>query len=518
MYYISDIHLNHKLLKKFPLYATDLEVVTYIKQLIKKMINSATDRTNEDYLLIIGDISFNFEISVIFYTELAKYWNDCRKIIVVLGNHELWDFNKRGTSRSQAFTVDKIIEQYRNLFSRLGICFLQNDLLLADGKIVSEEQLKSIAPDELKYVCQHNPAIILGGIGFSGLCQEINATQGIYRNAITSFEEDIKQTKRFASIYDKVKAVLGGDRIIILTHTPKENWSNEDYYSGWIYVSGHTHRNDYCCCAEKTVYSDNQVGYHSASIGLKHFWLSTVNDILRYYSDGIHVISRELYLDFNRSVGIFATYNRTGKIHMLKNKAVFCFIFEAPKTGKMSLLSGGAIKKLEHKDINYYFEKMVLYSDAIKRLLCGYNQALKAIASSIKKIGGAGTIHGCIVDIDFWNHIYVNPHDGTITPYYAESIVCKYVYQTVGELLSAQRKDLYYNYKKLLGEENEGIKLLEGEAQAENLDKTRLILDTYMYRPSRIMKSLQYLTEVNVIRVWNDRIFDIHSGVKLLEE
>lgn len=38
--------------------------------------------------------------------------------------------------------------------------------------------------------------------------------------------------------------------------------------------------------------------------------------------------------------------------------------------------------------------------------------------------------------------------------------------------------------------------------------------DTYMYRTSRIMKSLQYLTGVNVIRVWNDRIIEYQSKNK----
>lgn len=36
IYYISDIHLNHKLLKAFPTNATELEVKMYIRQLVKK--------------------------------------------------------------------------------------------------------------------------------------------------------------------------------------------------------------------------------------------------------------------------------------------------------------------------------------------------------------------------------------------------------------------------------------------------------------------------------------------------
>ncbi|MDV2684001.1 DUF4116 domain-containing protein [Alkalihalophilus lindianensis] len=518
IYYISDIHLNHKLLKVFPTNATELEVIMYIRQLVKKMMDTATDITNNDYLLIAGDISFNFEISTLFYTELVEYiksrfWSHC-KIVVVLGNHELWDYNRHGVAHSNLITLDEIIQQYRDLFSSLGIYFLQNDLLLSNGMIISEKQLKSIDQDELKHICLKNPFVILGGLGFTGLNSQFNATQGIYRQTIMSLDEDIKQTNQFKFIYNKVKSVLGNDKVIILTHTPKESWSNEDYNRNWIYVNGHTHRNDYCCDEEKTFYSDNQIGYFSTSIGLKHFKLPRVYDIFKYYPDGIYSISREQYLDFNRGVEIKVTFNRTGTIHMLKNNNVYCFIFEDQNKGKIYLLNGGRINNLELNDINYYFERMAYYSDAIKGLFSDYNKALKSISDSIKKIGGSGKIHGCIVDIDFFNHIYVNPEDGTVTPYFALSIVDKYIYPSVEALLLAQRKDLYDNYMKLLDGESEGEKLLKGEIHAGSIEISRFVSDTYMYRPSRIMKSLQYLTEVNVIRIWNDRIMEFQFQSK----
>ena len=518
IYYISDIHLNHKLLKAFPTNATELEVKMHIRQLVKKIIDTATNKSYDDYLLIAGDISFNFEISTLFYTELVKYmksklWSH-RQIVVVLGNHELWNFNRRGVAHLNLLKLDEIIQQYRDLFSSLGICFLQNDLLLSNGTIISEKQLKSIDLDELKHICLKSPFVILGGLGFSSLNSQFNATQGIYRQTIMTLDEDIKQTNQFKFIYNKVKSVLGNDKVIILTHTPKENWSNEDYHHNWIYVNGHTHRNDYCCDEEKSFYSDNQIGYYSTNIGLKHFKLSRAYDIFKYYPDGIYSISREQYLDFNRGVEIKVTFNRSGTIHMLKKNHVYCFILENQNTGKISLLNGGMIINLEHNDINYYFERMAYYSDTIRGLFSDYNQALKSISNNIKKIGGIGTIHGCIVDIDFFNHIYVNPEDGTVTPYFALSIVDKYIYPNVKALLLAQRKDLYDNYMKLLDGGSEDVKLLKGEIKAGSIEISRFIPDTYIYRPSRIMKSLQYLTEVNVIRIWNDRVIEFQFQSK----
>ncbi|WP_064091553.1 hypothetical protein [Rossellomorea aquimaris] len=153
---------------------------------------------------------------------------------------------------------------------------------------------------------------------------------------------------------------------------------------------------------------------------------------------------------------------------------------------------------------------MLYYSNVIRELLKGYNGTLKSISDYIKKIGGTGTIHGCIVDIDFLNHIYVNPEDGTITPYFALSTVDKYFFNNVTELLLEKRPDLYDNYLNLLDSQSQEVLLLNGEIKGGSIAETRYISDTHMYNPSRIMKSLQYLTEVNVIRIWNDRIFEPH--------
>ncbi len=517
IYYISDIHLNHKLIKEFPSHATKQEVTQYISRLIKKMIDTAPDKSYYDYLLIAGDISFNFEISTLFYTELVKLWGS-RHIVVVLGNHELWDFNRNGTPSGHTNILEDIVQRYRDLFTNLAICFLQNDLLISNeiqDTVLSEEQLKAIDSDMLKNMCLKSSLVILGGLGYSGLNPDFNAIQGIYRKTIESLDEDIEQTKQFELIYKKIENAIGSNQVIILTHTPKENWSSENFNSNWIYVNGHTHRNDYYCSEEKTVYADNQIGYYSSSVGLKHFNISKIYDIFRYYEDGICTISREQYLDFNRGVGIKLSFNKIdGKIHMLKSRSVYCFIFENAEAGKFYLLNGGIITRLEHDDIEYYYEKMAYYSDAIKRLFSGYYQALKSISNNIKTIGGTGTIHGCIIDIDFFNHIYLNPEDGTITPYYALSTVDKYKYPNVEALILNQRKDLYDNYTKLLDSKSEGIKLLKGEMNTESIEISRFVPETYMYRPSRIMKALQYLTDVNVIRVWNDRVMNVQPSIE----
>lgn len=513
VYYISDIHLNYKLQKAFPKYATAKEAECYIQQLVWKMTENIDVRARRSsYLLIAGDISSSLSVSQLFYSALIKRW-EREKIIVVLGNHELWACDAE-LQKSQANNVDEVVSQYQEMSKTLGITFLYNDLLVLrnvtahykKATVIPEDKLRDINIDALSKECSNSSLVIMGGVGFSGLNQEFNASNRIYRNTVTSIKDDISHTKRFEYIYKKLKQAAGNERIIILTHTPKENWSEEEYQPGWIYVNGHTHRNEYYCSYEKTVYADNQIGYSNTSIGLKHFCLSGNYDIFKNYLDDIYEITREQYIDFNRGQNITMTFNRTGKIHMLKNQNIYCFIYEDPRTQKLYLLNGGAIKCLDHKDLSYYYEMLPYYSVAIKSMLSGYNQALKFVANAVKKIGGFGTVHGCIVDIDTFNHIYLNPLDGSITPYYALSIVEKYFYDNVDILLEKHRPDLLSNYIKYLESSHEAKPLLEGKKSASAVDISRFVSETCMYEPSRIMKQLQHLTEANVVRIWDDRV------------
>lgn len=512
IYYISDIHINHKLIKEFPQHATKQEIAMFIRSFVRNMVDTATEKSYDDYLLVGGDISFNYEISAMFYSELANVWNPTH-IIAILGNHELWDFNRNGRMYSCVESLEDIIYKYRELFSSLKIYFLQNDLIiLNDSKpiVISEEQLKLVDVEIIKEFCLKSSLIIFGGVGYSGYNSDFNATQGIYRNTVMSLEEDIEQTKRFESIYKMVNNMIGDNRVIILTHTPKDNWTTEEYNHQWIYVNGHTHKNDYCCTEECTIYADNQIGYHIQNAGLKHFNLSLNYDIFRYYPDGIYTITREQYLDFNRGINSNMTFNRIdGSINMLKNYGIYCFIFKNEKNGKLYLLNGGAIKTLEQENLDYYFEKMAFYSNAVKGMFREYHKALKSISNSIKAIGGTGKIHGSIVDIDILNHVYLNPQSGEIIPYYATSIIEKYVYKNIRSLLKKERPDLYLNYKKFIKSNSENELQVRGNMDSESLDISQFITDTFMYGISRIIKSFQYIIDVNVIRLWDDKVIEI---------
>ena len=93
-----------------------------------------------------------------------------------------------------------------------------------------------------------------------------------------------------------------------------------------------------------------------------------------------------------------------------------------------------------------------------------YNNALKDISKYIKSIGESWWIHGCLIDIDWFNHIYLNPYYGKVLYYYATSIIEKYVYNSLKSLLTHHNEKLLEVYENKKSSEKEmNIMLLNNQ-------------------------------------------------------
>ena len=306
-------------------------------------------------------------------------------------------------------------------------------------------------------------------------------------------------------MYDKVKESMGPLKIIILTHMPYADWTDEEPVPNWIYVNGHTHKNQFCIDDTKTVYADNQVGYSEKNVNLKYFYITKHYDIFVHYSDGIYEIKREEYIDSCRGLGIKIEFNRTnGQILMLKRDGIYCFLYRN-NNEILYFLKGGDIRKLKHQNVQYFYDMMAIYKKAMEYVMNDYHNALKYISSQIKKIGGDGCIHGCIVDIDYFNHIYLNPANGEIKCYWALSIDYRQEYHNLEALLKDKRQDLYINYKQEFLENKNEMLIFKNNQLKYDSDMVRIVSDTSMYRPSNMLRSIQYMFDVNVIREWNEQ-------------
>ena len=184
---------------------------------------------------------------------------------------------------------------------------------------------------------------------------------------------------------------------------------------------------------------------------------------------------------------------------MLKKNGYYCFINKAI-TGSLSIMNGGALKKLDVKNVQYYYDNMDTMVAAIKAPLEKYTTYQKRISKEIRQIGGHGRIHGCIIDIDFYNHIYVNPVDMTITSYWASDIIKKLVYPNVPALLKDKCPLLYYNYLKLIESEKSNPLMVSGTKNEVAL-LPKEYFETDIYKVSREIKKMQKLYS-NILTTW----------------
>ena len=189
--------------------------------------------------------------------------------------------------------------------------------------------------------------------------------------------------------------------------------------------------------------------------------------------------------------------------NLLKKNGFYCFIHKS-ELGTLSMLNGGAFYKLRIQRLKYYYANMDRMIESIKKPLDKYSEYQQNISNEIKKIGGSGRIHGCIIDIDSYNHVYVNPVNMIVTGYYALDIINKKVYGNIPELLKTNCPKLYCNYMKMI-EKDDVLILNKKKNEVSKLPQE--YLETDIYKASREMKNMQKIS-YNVLSVWYDSILD----------
>ncbi len=490
IYYITDIHLMHHLQSAQCKSKQDI---------LYKLIKVAEEIVNKSgqTILVGGDICSDFHIFQVFIKILSSKAAGNKRIIFVLGNHEFWGLSGKN--------VDEIVEIYRKVIKDNGMYLLHNEILYENPDCnfhtISYEDLMSISKEALRDRLIKSRFVILGGTGFSGYNEEFNANQGIYRNTLDR-ESEIAESKKFETLYEKVLPVICDKNTIIFTHMPKCDWSADATpYKNLVYVSGHTHRNEFYDDGEYRIYADNQIGYCNRAAYTKCFLMDSEYDIFKYYEDGIYKITADQYTDFYRGKNIRMDFGREiNNLYMLKKNGYYCFIHESTH-GVLSILNGGALRHLEGTSVEYYYDNMNKVVSTIESPLNKYLSIQRKISEEIKRIGGDGKIHGCIIDIDWYNHIYVNPIDMKTVGYWAENMVNKLVYSDIPALLKAECPKYYKNYQKLLKEDGINLLLPVKKKKNEITLPPQKYLDTDIYRASREIRKMQKLAS-NILTVW----------------
>lgn len=502
IYYITDLHLIHRI--RHANCITKDDCIYIIQLIIDRLFEN--DLHDNSIILIGGDVSSEFTIFKLFVELLRNNINDRKrnvKVIFTLGNHELWDFKNKN--------MESIVQIYRELLSDYDMYLLHNEILYTDDNnniaYMTSQEINSLSEKDIREKLRMARIILFGGVGFSGYNKKFNANDGVYKMTL-SREQEITETKFFERLYHKICDSIPDRNVIILTHMPFEDWnSNNKKHNNYVYVYGHNHRNMFYDDGAIRIYSDNQIGYYCENPRLKNFYIDDTYDLFFDYDEGIYQITRDEYIDFYRGKNLQITYNRkVNELYMLKKKNYYCFIHRNA-SGGLTILNGGSLKTLKTNGIMYYYNNMDEQIAFIKKPLDKFLTIQKKISDAIKHIGGSGHIHGAIIDIDYYNHIYVNPYDLSIVSYFALDVVNKYVYPSIQALLKSECPMLYQKHNEYLTSEDKRVLSIRNDNDKKLLVKPKLYTSTDIYTVSRELKKMQKL-ETNILSVWYDKVSD----------
>lgn len=502
--YISDLHLGHRFdankISNFN------DAIFYIRDFNSRMHNKYCEIRrkhqmfdNEELLLIAGDVTDNINLYKMFFNELDV---SEIKTFVTLGNHELWPFEGK--------SIEEITEEYRKILDKKGVKLVQNNLFCitsSDVREISTEELINISDNELSLKTREAKIIIFGGIGFSGRNEVLNANGGVYQNVITR-EQEIEESKKFNELFNKVKRCLKNKNVIVLTHMPINDWCNDDSNLGnFRYVNGHNHLNYFD--RDKHIYADNQIGYEGKNLLLKYFSINENYHWFDSFNDGIYEISSYDYIKFYRGINYLMKMTHENDKYFMIKKNNFYMFFASYKE-QLYILEGAAIRKV-NKSLNYYFKNLELYVKNVEKVLFSTNQYLTSISNEVKKVGGDGSIHGLIVDIDYYNHIFFDVLNNKLLFYFATSIIDKYFYENYVSLLKCRLPLLYGNFLKTISDKDNKNELALYNSLAIS-DSNIYEASTEMYKYSKFIKSLKNVSNVHVIRKWSDEILNLNEN------
>ncbi len=349
--------------------------------------------------------------------------SETHDIFVVLGNHEYIGFE----------SVTDAISFYKKEFGKLGIKLLHNEY-------------STIEEDEKKYV-------IYGGTGFAKYNEMYNANSLVCCDNFTR-EKEIAETEQFEKGYYEAKKIAKDEEacFICMSHYPIHDCM-EKCDPDTIYFYGHNHQNFYCRNEKETVYADNQIGYKNPGVFFKT--VSTGFEVNPYYAlgDGMYETTIRDYLQFYKYIGEYVgegtiLYQRCqddkATMYVIKRKGFYGFFIVNNNSGiskGISIVNGGITKKItKSTDLQWLFDNFEVVLLKYIQIMLPLRRAQEKISAEVKKLGLSGAIHGCIVDVDYYHHIMLNPMDGSITFYYSPFFGLVSTLSSFDEMISSMRE------------------------------------------------------------------------------
>lgn len=345
-------------------------------------------------------------------------------VFVTLGNHEYMGFSN----------IDSAITFYQNSLTKFGIHFLHNNF-------ISNEKI-----------------LIYGGTGFAKYDFKYNAnTIACCKNF--SREDECKETELFERGYQSALSFAKENGLCFLcaSHYPISACLNGMYDREAIYFTGHTHNNSLIKAENVVIYADNQIGYRTKKIQFKIATTGLEKNPYIDAPDGLYQTTIKDYLQFYRYLGenigqgnclYQKCQDNKAYLYVIKRKGYYGFFIltHSGQSKGISIVDGGKTKRLTSStDLNWICDNFDIVLHKYLQVLLPFRKMQEQLSEELKTLGfdndKCGTIHGCIVDIDFYHHIMLNPFENKITLYYSPVYGEVQPLYSIGQLISSIKKN-----------------------------------------------------------------------------
>ena len=419
VYYISDLHLDVAKSKSITLDDIVNHLVDNVFSYLVK-IKNFFDR-NDIVISFLGDYSDDLNCSLEFFkkfdNDLYQRINDnfdsiydinrflkFIKIMIVSGNH---DYINVGLKNS--YDADKYLN---GVFLNIeGLHF--NSFYLNDNYF------------------EFDSFIVLGGTGWAYKNPNFNSS-----NLVGPENYDLSYEKYHSDnlnlLLNDVLSIakIKGKPVMCLSHYPIDDWISDDFdfnYHPVVFLNGHTHRdslNNRGLCFE---FSDNQIGNQMvlSDYIFKHAQLSPVInpylDVKKFRLTSIYeIVSFYRYKSMIVSLKSLNNY-KIGDFYIMNYKNYYALLGYHPKHNKFFIINGGKFKLsnlLNFNSIDDIYNWFVSVVDVlINSGFNEFNNRMVQLSELIKNLGFTGKKHGLIVDLDYENHIMINPISKSLIVY-----------------------------------------------------------------------------------------------------
>lgn len=420
--YISDLHILHHV--KYYNNNLNKTIKCMAYELAESLIEVCSINANranywtKSITVFIGDVASSKGVVIKFFKYFRIRLDYCMKktsvidrstelynhvdvgdIYLVLGNHELFDFN----------TVDEALRYYEKKLMKYKIKVLHNMYI-----------------EDINY-------ILYGGTGFAKYNNIYNANSlNSCKFMNNNREYEIKETDIFEYGYLEALRVAkkSNKRLICVSHyATKDCICSNNLASEAVYFHGHDHQNKVVTNGKADIYSDNQVGYKvdiKSNIKFKFIEIGMIINPYCELPDGYYETNVENYLKYVRYVKEHISGHKDidkklleSKLYVIKSKGYYGFFIVSSNC--IYILNGGKCTKINYKlrsieDVYEHFDNVV--NRYIKDLTPLW-KVQSQISDILKCIGFDGRIHGLIVDVDFYNHIMLDVESKKIRYYYS---------------------------------------------------------------------------------------------------